>query len=260
MADARPIAVLDSGVGGVSVLRELIARMPAEDFLYFGDAANAPYGEKRAGEVRALTLHNAQALFDMGAKALVVACNTATGAAIGALRERFAAVPVIGIEPALKPAALWRQGGTVLVMATPLTLRQEKFEQLLARYDRRARILTLPCHGLVELIEQGITDGAEMDALLTGLFAPLKGETIDAAVLGCTHYPLAKAAIRRALGEGVALFDGGAGTARQTVRRLAAAGLLTHRQGKGRVYWHSSGDEAGFAALGERLLTGGGDA
>ena len=258
MADNRPVAVLDSGVGGVSVLGELIARLPEEDFLYFGDSANAPYGEKTAEEVRELTLDNAGRLFDMGAKALVVACNTATGAAINALRDRFSDRPVIGIEPALKPAALWRQGGTVLVMATPLTLRQEKFEQLLARYDRRARILTLPCHGLVELIEKGITDGPEMDALLKGLFAPLQGESVDAAVLGCTHYPLAKNAIRRALGDAVALFDGGAGTARQTARRLAEADLLAERRRPGRVLWHSSRDEAAFAALGRRLLTGGG--
>ena len=249
----QPVAVMDSGVGGISVLRELRRQMPGEDWIYFGDTANAPYGEKSAEEVRALTLGHAERLFREGAKALVVACNTATGAAIGALRERFDA-PIIGIEPALKPAALQKERPTVLVMATPLTLKQEKFAHLLAEYNAKARILTLPCHGLVEQIEQGITDGPELDRLLSELTAPLKGETIDSAVLGCTHYPLVRGAIRRALGSGVTLFDGGEGTARETARRLSEAGLCNPRKRCGRVVWQCSGDRETFAALCERLM------
>ena len=249
-----PIAVMDSGVGGISVLRELVRRMPQEDFLYFGDSANAPYGEKTADDVRALTLENAARLFADGAKALVVACNTATGAAINALRERFPDRVVIGIEPALKPAAHSKTSPSVLVMATPLTLKQEKFEHLLAQYNRDARILTLPCHGLVELIERGLTDTTETAALLADLFAPLKNEHLDAVVLGCTHYPLARAAIQRTVGENVPLFDGGEGTARETERRLAAAGLLRENNRAGEVTFQNSANDPALLALCHRLL------
>ena len=254
MQQNAPIAVMDSGVGGISVLRELVRRMPQEDFLYFGDSANAPYGEKSAEDVRALTVQNADRLFADGAKALVVACNTATGAAINALRERFPDRVVIGIEPALKPAARSKTSPSVLVMATPLTLKQEKFEHLLAQYNRDARILTLPCHGLVELIEHGLTDTAETDALLSNLFAPLKNEHLDAVVLGCTHYPLARAAIQRAAGENIPLFDGGEGTARETERRLAAAGLLRNDNHVGAVMFQNSANDPALLSLCHRLL------
>lgn len=253
MKVTAPIAVMDSGVGGVSVLRELRRLMPGENYLYFGDSANAPYGEKSADEVRALTLAHATRLFEEGAKALVVACNTATGAAIKALRERFPTHPIIGIEPALKPAATATERPTVLVMATPLTLQQEKFEHLLAQYNGQARILTLPCHGLVELIEGGVTEGDKMDDLLRELFAPLAGEHIDSVVLGCTHYPLAKAAIQKAVGEGVTLFDGGAGTARETRRRLAEAGLL-NPAADGTITWQNSSPDPALPALCQTLL------
>ncbi len=254
MQKTAPIAVMDSGVGGISVLRELRRRMPQEDYLYFGDSANAPYGEKTAADVRALTVQNADRLFADGAKALVVACNTATGAAINALRERFPDRVVIGIEPALKPAAHSKTSPSVLVMATPLTLKQEKFEHLLAQYNRDARILTLPCHGLVELIERGVTEGEKMDGLLEELFAPLKEEHLDAVVLGCTHYPLARAAIQRAVGKNIPLFDGGEGTARETARRLAAAGLLREADRVGAVEFRNSADDPSMLALCRRLL------
>lgn len=253
MADSRPIAVTDSGVGGISVLRALRRLLPQENFLYFGDFANAPYGEKPTETVRALALNNAERLFDAGAKALVVACNTATGAAITALRRQFANEPIIGIEPALKPAVTFAESPTVLVMATPLTLRQDKFEQLQAQYNRRARILTLPCHGLVELIEQGITDGPAMERLLCDLLEPYRHGGIDAAVLGCTHYPLASEAIRRVLGAQVRLFEGGEGTAQQT-RRLLAADRLTDSAAPGTVTW--LGATPAQRALCTRLLEG----
>lgn len=261
MERTQPVAVLDSGVGGVSVLRELRRLMPAEDYLYFGDSAHAPYGERTAGEVRELTLAHAQTLFDEGAKALVVACNTATGAAIGALRQRFVGRPIIGVEPALKPAALCGDHPTVLVMATPLTLRQEKFEHLLAQYNARARVITLPCHGLVELIERGVTGGEALRELLRRLFAPLAGEEVDAVVLGCTHYPLVHAAIAQAAREtlrgALMFFDGGAGTARQTRRQLAAAGLCRpagFSDEPGRVIWRNSSSDPRLPALCQTLL------
>lgn len=254
MDKTSPIAVIDSGIGGISVLRELVRRMPNEDFRYFGDSRNAPYGEKSTDEVRALTLAHATRLFDEGAKALVVACNTATGAAIAALRERFPDRVVIGIEPALKPAARSKTSPSILVMATPLTLKQEKFEHLLAQYNEDARITVLPCHGLVELIEQGVVAGERLTAHLKDLFAPLAGDTPDAVVLGCTHYPLVRDAIQQVIGENVPLFDGGVGTARETQRRLQEAGLLNDTDRTGVVTFENSAESPALLALCRELL------
>lgn len=218
-----PIAVFDSGVGGLSVLRHLAAQMPREHFLYYGDNANAPYGTRPTAQIRELALQAAEMLFGRGIKALVVACNTATAAAIDLLRETYPDEIIIGIEPALKPAADRFPHGTVGVLATPATLREEKFHHLAEHYPR-CRILPLPAPGLMELVEQGLGESAQAESLLRPILQPCARE-LDALVLGCTHYPFAVAALRRILGEEVALFDGGPGTARETLRRLERAGL-----------------------------------
>lgn len=225
------IAVFDSGVGGISVLRHLRRVMPGERYLYFGDSANAPYGTRTKEEVKRLTLAAAESLLARGIKALVVACNTATSAAIHDLRETYPELIVIGIEPALKVAADRFPGGGIGVMATPMTLREEKFEKLMHRYDETCRVYKLPAPGLVELVESGRADSAEAEALVRTLFAPYKNK-LDAVVLGCTHYPFAAKAISRVLGENVVLLDGGDGTARETKRRLEAAGLLENGNGE----------------------------
>ena len=150
-----PIAVFDSGVGGLSVLRELVAQMPSEHFLYFGDSANAPYGTRPTAEIRSLTLAHAERLFDRGAKALVVACNTATSAAIGELRARWPDRVIIGIEPALKLAVSRHPGGCIGVLATEATLREEKFAALLQRCAENCHILKCPCPELVKFVERG---------------------------------------------------------------------------------------------------------
>lgn len=230
-----PIAVFDSGLGGMSLLSELIKILPDEDFLYFGDTANAPYGMKSADEVRCLTEKNLEYLLSLGIKAFVIACNTATSAAAAHLREKYRDIPIIGIEPALKPVTLCEGKPTVAVLATPLTLKGEKFADLLAKYSGDARVIPFACPGLVEFVERGIFEGEELDAFLSDLLAPLKKEKIDCAVLGCTHYPLVKEAIIKALGEDVRLFDGGYGTARQTARRLEAADLLSASTERGRI-------------------------
>ena len=155
-----PIGVFDSGVGGISVLRELVAQMPNENYIFFGDSKNAPYGTKTLEEVQKLTCADAEYLLSRGVKALVVACNTATSAAIRILREKYADMPVIGIEPALKPAVHAGGHPRVLVMATPMTLREEKFHALMQRFESDAEILRLPCPGLVEYVEQGVLEGA----------------------------------------------------------------------------------------------------
>lgn len=222
-----PIAVIDSGVGGISVLRELRRLMPRERFLYFGDSANAPYGTKSREEVLAITRRNLETLRARGIKALVIACNTATSAAAKALRAENPDLPIIGIEPAVKPAALLCERPNVLVMATPLTLREEKFLSLVARFSDRAQVLPLPCPGLVELIEEGHLDDEPLDAYLASLFAPIAHQAFDAVVLGCTHYPHVKNAIARHLSPSAVLLDGGEGTARETLRRLTESGLLS---------------------------------
>ena len=244
------IAVFDSGVGGISVLRHLIRVLPNERYLYFGDSANAPYGTKTKEQVKDLTFAAAETLMQRGIKALVVACNTATSAAINDLRTAFPELIIIGIEPALKLAADQFPGGNLGVMATPMTLREEKFAKLMERFENSGTIHKIPAPGLVELIESGRADSPETDALLAKLFAPY--ENLDALVLGCTHYPFAAASLRRVLGENVALLDGGDGTARETKRRLAEAGLL--HDGPGDVIIENSANSPYLLKLSRQLL------
>ena len=225
------IAVFDSGVGGVSVLRELLRLMPDERYLYFGDSKNAPYGTKTTQEVRELTLAAAKMLMARGCKALVVACNTATAAAIAELRAMYPDKIIIGIEPALKVAADHFPGGEVGVMATPVTLREEKFDVLLHRFTDTCTVHKIPAPGLVELVERGMAVSDETEALLAPLLAPYK-DKLCAVVLGCTHYPFAAPVIGKLLGEKTALLDGGPGTARQTKRRLEVEGLLWDGEGE----------------------------
>ena len=247
------IAVFDSGVGGISVLRHLRRELPDERFLYFGDSANAPYGTRPTAEIRELTLAAAEKLVDRGLKALVVACNTATAAAIEDLRKRYPDLIVIGIEPALKPASDRFPGGTVGVMATPATLREEKFARLLHRFADHCQVVKLPAAGLVELVEAGKGNGAEAEALLRPLLEPYRGK-LNAVVLGCTHYPFAAETISRLLGPETVLLEGGPGTARETKRRLAAAGLLY--DGPGEIMMENSLNCARTAQLCRSLLEG----
>lgn len=239
-----PIAVFDSGHGGISVLRELVQLLPQEDFLYYGDSANAPYGTRPAAEVQELTCAAAEHLFQQGCKALVVACNTATSAAIDVLRHTYPQIPIVGIEPALKPAVLEHNHAHVLVMATEMTLREEKFRLLMESYRDRAAIHCLPAPGIVECVERGDTDGPELEAYLREILKPYADVAIDAVVLGCTHFPFARKAIERAMGRPTAFYDGGPGTARETRRRLKEAGLLTDRTGQGHVELTNSRPEA----------------
>ncbi len=249
---ALPIGVFDSGVGGISVLRELVALMPNENYIFFGDSANAPYGTKTLDEVVELTCKDAAFLYEQGVKAIVVACNTATSAGVKILREHYTTIPVIGIEPALKPAVLSAKHPTVLVMATPMTLREEKFKNLMHRFEQDAKIIPLPCPGLVEFIERGELESEELEAFLRKLFAPFK--EVDAVVLGCTHYPFAKKMIGKILGEEVQLFDGGAGTARETKRKLEEFALINPSLEEGKVVILNSAKDPEMIALCERLL------
>ena len=246
------IAVFDSGVGGISVLRELMALMPQEQYIYFGDSANAPYGSRTTEEVRVLTLNAAAKLYERGIKALVVACNTATAAAITHLREEYPHLVVIGIEPALKMATDRFPTGHVGIMATQVTLREEKLDLLVERFPD-AKVERIPAPGLVELVEQGKVDAPETEALLRRILAPYIGQ-LDAIVLGCTHYPFVRDTVKKILGENVKVLDGGEGTARQTRRCLAEKGWL--RCGEGSIKMENSSGRPELLALGRKLLEG----
>lgn len=245
------IAVFDSGVGGLSVLRQLRRCLPGEKFLYFGDSANAPYGTRTIQEVRALTFAAVERLLPRGLKALVVACNTATSAAIRQLREHYPDLIVVGIEPALKLAARRFPGGSVGVMATPMTLREEKFRELLGVWSAACNFHLIPAPELVELVEAGRGNSPEAEARVRTLLAPYIGK-LDALVLGCTHYPFAAEAIARVMGKNIPLLDGGEGTARETKRRLQEKNLLEN--GAGELLLENSLPSEEILTLSRKLL------
>lgn len=235
-----PVAVFDSGVGGVSVLREMVRLMPEENFYFFGDSAHAPYGTKTLEEIRELTLDNIAHMAQKGIKAVVVACNTATSAAITLLRERYTDIPVVGIEPALKPAVMEKPNPTVLVLATPMTVRANKFQDLMARYENQAVVVPISCPGLMEFVEAGTLEGTELETYLKKLLYPYLSGSVDAVVLGCTHYPFVKTTIEKIMGPGPHIIDGSAGTARELKRRLTEMDLLTDRRTGGEVFFEES--------------------
>jgi glutamate racemase len=237
------IGVFDSGVGGISVLKELIRELPYENFLFFGDSANAPYGEKTTEEIQHLSMNIADHLVEEGVKAIVIACNTATSAAASLMREKYQAkMPVIGEEPALKPAAEADEDrdSKILVMATPATLRLEKFQKLKKRLEYEAEFIPVACVGLAARIEKGNFEAPDLKELLQKLIGPYKGK-VDGIVLGCTHYPFVKKQIREVMGD-VPLFDGGEGTARELRRELEERSLLRKEQLPGKVVFQSSLD------------------
>lgn len=240
----RPIGVFDSGVGGLSILRALRAELPDEDYVYFSDAGHAPYGEKGEGFVSSRSLAIAVDLLEQHRiKSLVVACNTATAAAVHLLRAQHTHLPVVGVEPALKPAAAASRTGHVAVLATRGTLASAKFDALLASLRGQAEFVLVPCDGLAAAIEEDdaarIRELCERYTAGIGRFGRGPGE-IDTLVLGCTHYPFAADVFRELLGPDVQLVETGAPVARQTRRLLEERGLL-NPHGSGRVQWQTSG-------------------
>lgn len=254
MASSAPIGVFDSGLGGISVLRALRALLPGEDYLYFGDSRHAPYGDKPLQEVQALSRKAVELLLARGAKAIVIACNTATSAAAALLREQYPAVPIIGTEPALKPAVERHPGGHILVMATEMTLHEEKFHHLQEQFETQARVDSVPCPGLMEFVEQGVFQGKEVEDYLRAHLSPHLCPSVDAVVLGCTHYPFLRDAIRRVVGETPEILDGAAGIARQTKRRLLDLALTNPRESGGQVTFLNSLDDPAILARCEALL------
>ena len=255
-ADARaklPVAVMDSGVGGLCVLREIRRILPCEELLYFGDSAYAPYGEREPRELTVHILQEAERLLQES-KALVLACNTATALAAEELRRRYPDVPIVGMEPALKPALGVCENPRVLVLATALTLKEGKFAELAEKYGKNATVLPLSASEIVRLVESGAENAPETDGYLRELLSPYRDHVPDAVVLGCTHFPFVKEKILRALGKDIPVFDGVRGTARQLYRLLAENGLCNPSPTRGAVRLTSS--RAGVLPLYARMLFG----
>lgn len=222
----RPIGVFDSGLGGLSVLKKCIDIMPNENYIYYGDSLHAPYGNKSLDEVRELSLAATDYLMQRGVKGLVVACNTATSAAVKLLRESNPSFPVVGIEPAIKPAALFHPGSMILVMATENTLRESKFQYLKQQYERKAEIIKVPCSGLMEFVERGELEGENVENFIRNILKDFPLYRVGAIVLGCTHYPFLRSTIQKIVGERIEIIDGSAGTAREIRRRLELVDMI----------------------------------
>ena len=248
MADRNsPIGVFDSGVGGIGTLAALRRELPQERFLFYGDTANAPYGTKSREAVMGCINRIMEHLLAQDVKAVVIACNTATAVAAAELRAKYT-LPIIGIEPALKPAHEMRRDGSILVLATPMTLKLEKFRALYERYGEGA--IPLPCPGLMELVEREADDEARR--YLLELFSPYDLTKVDAVVLGCTHYVFLRQVLKDILPDTVLVLDGNAGTARQLRRVLTANDLLA--DGQGSITLETSGDPAKVLPVMQRLL------
>ena len=223
---AAPIGVFDSGVGGLSVVREIMALLPAQPIIYLADQAHAPYGQRPLTEIRALSEGIARFLHAEGAGVIVIACNTASAAALHGLREQFPTVPFVGMEPAVKPAVEHTRSGHVGVIATAATFQGELFASLLDRYAGRVAIHTQICPELVPLVEAGELDSPRTRGAVTQYLTPLLAAEIDQLVLGCTHYPFLRPLIEEIAGAGVAVIDPAPAVARQTGRVLAEHGWL----------------------------------
>ncbi len=249
--DNRPIGVFDSGVGGISVLRELVKLMPKENYIYFGDSKNAPYGSKTSDEVKRLALEIAGYFISLDVKAIVIACNTATSAAVEEMRMLYKDIAVVGIEPAVKPAAEYKKGSRILVLATPVTLREEKFRKLAASYENDAEVIPVPMEKLADMIE-GRAGEKELESYIRDKLNYEKYKNPDSVVLGCTHYAFVSDIISKVLKDNVKIFDGGVGVAKETRRKLSENNALN--SGEGSIVFKSSGDAEKLEAFAKMYI------
>jgi len=252
MSDSRPIGVFDSGLGGLSVLREIRRMLPGEGLLYCADSGHAPYGEKPQALIAERSLELCSFLLEQDAKALVIACNTATAAAATAIRARWPELPIIGMEPAVKPATAATRNGVVGVLATTGTLESARFAALLDQFGHGVSVLTRPGVGLVEAVERGDLDSPATLALLRSHLEPLLAGGADVIVLGCTHYVFLRPHIEAIAGPEVRVIDTGAAVVRQLQRKLDAAELLSEA-GSGITQCWSSGEVSRVAPALEKL-------
>lgn len=221
-----PIGLFDSGVGGLSIWRQVVHALPSESLLYVADQANVPYGHRSADEIQANSLGIADYLVAQGCKAIVVACNTASAVALEPLRQRFPQLPILGLEPAVKPAVQLTRSGVVGVMATPATFQGQLYRATVGRYATAVHVVEQVCVGLAELVEQGDLEGPDCDARLMGYLQPMLDAGADTIVLGCTHYPFVIESIRRLVGPAMAVLDPAPAVARHLADVLGQAGLL----------------------------------
>ncbi len=237
----RPVGVFDSGVGGLSVLRALQAQLPHEHFIYIADQAHVPYGSRGLHQVRGFATGITRYLLSQKAKAIVVACNTASAAALAHLRATFPHTPFIGMEPAVKPAAETTRTGVVGVLATPATFQGALYASVVERFAQGTRLLEDTCPGLVQRIESGDLEGPQTEAILRRALRPMLAQGMDTVVLGCTHYPFVIPLIERLAGPGVRVIDPAPAVARQTARVLARGRLLAPSAAAGRTCYFTTG-------------------
>jgi len=253
--DEPPIGIFDSGVGGLSVMRHIRDQLPFERLVYAADQAHVPYGSRSADEIRHLSKGVTRFLLGHGAKLIVAACNTASGAALSWLRQEFPHVLFVGMEPAVKPAASQTKSGKVGVLATTGTFESQRYVDLMARYAQGIDIIESSCPGLVERIEAGDIDSVETGELLSHCLQPMLSAGVDTLVLGCTHYPFVTPLVAGIVGDAAQIIDPAPAVARQTARLLAQNGLLTtHRQEPGEVRVFTSGDPVDFARFYRRVF------
>lgn len=237
-----PIGIFDSGLGGLSVWREIDVMLPSERFRYIADSAYVPYGVRSPEEIRQRSLNVAAHLIAQGVKLIVVACNTASAIAIDTLREAWPETQFIGLEPAVKPAVAMSMTGRVGVLATPRTVTGDRLRILIEHWADGVEVRRIAGNGLVELVEAGLTDGAAVEAVLAPMLDPLLKESCDVLVLGCTHYPFLRGAIERYVGPDVRVIDSGEAIARRTMSLLQAQQLLHDRGSRGTTLLETTGN------------------
>jgi len=254
-----PVAVFDSGVGGLTVLHELLVSLPTEDYIYLGDTARFPYGQRTQEELRRFAIEIADHLLGAGAKLLVVACNAASSAALGALERHLeqigSGVDVIGVvAPATQLAVAGSRTGRIGLLATPATVASGAYERAVLAADPHVHVESVACPDLAPIIQRGFPFDEHVVETVTRYCAPLREAQVDTVILGCTHYPLVAPMLQRALGRGVSLVTSGAGVARSVERALTARGLLNPQLGEGSYGFRCTGEVETFQVLGTRFL------
>ena len=248
------IGIFDSGVGGLSVLRAVREQMPNESVIYFGDQGHVPYGSRSMGQIQIFSEEITNFLLEQNAKIIVVACNTASAAALKYLREKFPDVQFVGMEPAVKPAAEYTQTGKVGVLATPATFQGALYASVVERFANGVKLMQNTCPGLVQQIERGNLDGEETRKILEDALLPMLEKNIDTVVLGCTHYPFVIPLIQQVVGDNVRVIDPAPSVARQVGRLLEARGMSRQAESKGDVRFYTSGDPASLKSMLPMLL------
>jgi len=247
------IGVFDSGVGGLSIMKELIIKLPEENFLYIADQKRIPYGTKSQNEIRNFSEKITRFLLAKGAKCIVISCNTASAAALSYLRKEFPNIPFIGIEPAIKPAAEKTKTKKIGVLATKGTFESERYTSLIERFANGIEILANPCIGLVELIEKGKIEHKETIELLSKILNPMILKGIDSIVLGCTHYPFIQPILERMLPKNVIIINPASAVAHHTRNRLAKLNILVNQE-KRKVQFYTTGNSIYFQEQIKKLL------